>query len=57
MVRFLPHAEERDAHMQSPAAGMQHHLPLRQLICDSTGRGFGTVKRVYVVPGEVNTRV
>ena len=57
MVRFSPHAEERDAHMQSPAAGMQHHLPLRQLICDSTGRGFGTVKRVYVVPGEVNTRV
>lgn len=39
--------------MQSPAAGMQYHLPLRQLIYDSTGRGFGTVKRVYVVPGEI----
>eukprot|EP00903_Cladosiphon_okamuranus_P013200 g12312.t1 len=30
---------------------MQHHLPLKQLIHDSTGRGFGIVKRVYVVPG------
>lgn len=44
--------EEREAYLQQPAVGMQHHLPLRQLIHESTGRGFGSVKRVYVVPGE-----
>ncbi|CAN0191977.1 unnamed protein product [Pylaiella littoralis] len=43
--------EERDAHQRGPAAGMQHHLPLRQLIHGATGRGFGAVKRIYVVPG------
>ncbi|CAM9096389.1 unnamed protein product [Scytosiphon promiscuus] len=30
---------------------MQHHGPLRELIGNSTGRGFGVVKRVFVVPG------
>ncbi|CAM9951089.1 unnamed protein product [Ectocarpus fasciculatus] len=43
--------EEKEEHLRSTAAGMQHHHALRRLISDSTGRGFGTVKRVYVVPG------
>ncbi|CAM9862111.1 unnamed protein product [Ascophyllum nodosum] len=43
--------EEARARDRGAAAGMQHHRALRKLILESTGRGFGIVKRVYVIPG------
>lgn len=51
IIEYQTRTEERSGPRQGSASIMQHHRALRKLILESTGRGFGCVKRVYVVPG------